>query len=124
MDSDKHLAELLTAWEETYKKGQLTFWVFLALKDGRKYVDEIKAFVEKESKGTMNCELQSLYRMLRKFQHLGVLDFETGQGYKGPERKYYFLTDLGEKLFQDFTTRNIQLFFNTRIKNLINQESQ
>ncbi len=79
---------------------------------------------EKESKGTMNCELQSLYRMLRKFQHLGVIDFETGQGYKGPERKYYFLTGLGEKLLQDFTTRNIQLFFNIRIKNLINQESQ
>jgi len=124
MDADKHLMELLIAWEETYKKGQLTFWVFLALKDGKKYVDEIKEFVEKESNGTMSCELQSLYRMLRKFLHLGVLDFETGQGYKGPERKYYYLTDLGKKLLHGFITRNIQLFFNKRIKNLINQESQ
>ncbi len=124
MDSSKELAELLSAWEETYKKGQLTFWVFLSLKDGKKYVDEIKAFVEKESKYTMNCELQSLYRTLRKFQHLGVVDFESGQGYKGPERKYYFLTDLGENLLHSFITRNINLFFNKRIKNLINQESQ
>ncbi len=123
MDSNKQLAELLSAWEETYKKGQLTFWVFLSLKDGRKYVDEIKSFVEKESKHTMNCELQSLYRTLRKFQHLGVVDFETGRGYKGPERKYYFLTDLGENLLHSFITRNINLFFNKRIKNLINQES-
>ena len=36
------LPDLLTSWEETYKKGQLTLWVFLALKDGQKYVDEIK----------------------------------------------------------------------------------
>ena len=33
-DMDDHfmIDELLNAWEETYKKGQLTFWVFLALK--------------------------------------------------------------------------------------------
>lgn len=37
--------ELLDAWEETYKKGQLTFWVFLALKEGNKCVEDIKDFV-------------------------------------------------------------------------------
>ena len=30
--------ELLNAWEETYKKGQLTFWIFLALKEINKCV--------------------------------------------------------------------------------------
>ena len=29
MNNDLMLDELLSAWEETYKKGQLTFWVFL-----------------------------------------------------------------------------------------------
>ena len=93
MSENKRLAQLLTAWEETYKKGQLTLWVFLSLKDGKKYVDEIKTFVEEESNQTMSCENQSLYRNLRKFQHLGVVDFEAGEGNKGPERKYYFLTE-------------------------------
>lgn len=122
MDQDKLLSELLSAWEETYKKGQLTLWIFLALKEDKKYVDEIKSFVEAESNRTMNCEEQSLYRTLRKFQHLGVVDYKTGKGNKGPERKYYFLTDLGLSLLNQFISRNISLFFNEKIKNLLNME--
>jgi DNA-binding PadR family transcriptional regulator len=124
MAKDNLLTDLLTAWEETYKKGQLTLWIFLALKDDRKYVDEIKTFVEKQSNHTMTCEGQSLYRTLRKFQHLGVVDFETGKGNKGPERKYYFLTALGESLLNQFVQRNISLFFNEHIKQLLNLEEK
>jgi PadR family transcriptional regulator, regulatory protein PadR len=122
MNKNNQLSELLSAWEETYKKGQLTLWIFLSLKEGKKYVDEIKNFVEKQSANTMTCENQSLYRNLRKFQHVGVVDFETGAGNKGPERKYYFLTELGQKLLDSFIERNISLFFNHQIKSLINQE--
>lgn len=122
MKESNLLSELLSAWEETYKKGQLTLWVFLSLKDGKKYVDEIKVFVEEQSNQTMSCESQSLYRNLRKFQHLGVVDFDTGAGNKGPERKYYFLTELGQKLLDSFIERNISLFFDERIKNLIIKE--
>ena len=124
MNQDQLQAELLSAWEETYKKGQLTLWIFLALKEERKYVDQIKFFVEEQSNQTMSCEEQSLYRNLRKFQHLGVVDFETGKGNKGPERKYYFLTDLGESLLNQFINRNISLFFNEKIKNLLNTEEK
>ena len=122
MSKNNQLSELLSAWEETYKKGQLTLWIFLSLKDGKKYVDEIKTFVEEHSKHTMTCESQSLYRNLRKYQHVGVVDYETGLGNKGPERKYYFLTELGQNLLDNFINRNINLFFNKRIKNLINKE--
>ncbi len=124
MNDEKLLTELLSAWEETYKKGQLTLWIFLALKEEEKYVDDIKTFVEEQSKQTMSCEEQSLYRTLRKFQHLGVVDFKTGKGNKGPERKYYFLTDLGQTLLTQFINRNISLFFNEKIKNLLNPEEQ
>lgn len=116
------LTELLTVWEETYKKGQLTLWIFLSLKEGKKYVEEIKAFVEEESNNTMTCETQSLYRNLRKYQHIGVVDFENGEGNKGPDRKYYFLTELGKALVNSFIERNINLFYNKRIKNLIQSE--
>lgn len=122
MSNEKLLNELLNAWEETYKKGQLTLWIFLALKDERKYVEEIKEFVETESNGTMGCEEQSLYRTLRKFQHLDVVDFESRKGNKGPERKYYYLTELGEQLLHQFANRNIRLFFNEKIKHLLNLE--
>ena len=122
MNITNQLSELLSAWEETYKKGQLTLWIFLSLKDGKKYVDEIKSFVEEQSNHTMTCESQSLYRNLRKYQHVGVVDFETGEGNKGPERKYYFLTELGLELLNSFIERNINLFFSEQIKNLIISE--
>lgn len=111
--------ELLEAWEATYKKGQLTLWVFLALREGEKYVDEIHAFVASRSKGTIVCEEQSLYRMLRKFRDLELVDFVTKPGTGGPERKYYFLTATGKVLLQQFSERNIALFYDTEIRRLL-----
>ncbi|MEN5436579.1 Transcriptional regulator PadR-like family protein [compost metagenome] len=119
-NQDKKLEELLTAWEETYKKGQLTLWILLSLQESKKYSDEIKTFVEEKSQNTMSCEDQSLYRALRKFEHVGVLDFELRKGNKGPERKYYFITVLGQKLFDQFVGRNINLFYSPEIKNYLN----
>lgn len=111
--------ELLEAWEETYKKGQLTLWIFLSLKDAPKYVEEIKEFVETQSNNTMTCEEQSLYRNLRKYKHIDVVGFKTKKGNKGPDRKYYFLTKLGEELLEDFIQRNINLFLHGRINELL-----
>lgn len=113
------LPNLLSSWEETYKKGQLTLWIFLALKDGQKYVDEIKKFIESKSKNTINCEEQSLYRNLRKYQHINVVTYDNKKGNKGPNRKYYFLTKMGNELLEKFIERNIELFFSTEIKKLL-----
>ena len=113
------MEELLNSWEETYKKGQLTLWIFLSLKDGSKYVDEIKSFIEKNSEGTISCEEQSLYRSLRKFHHVSIVKFDLKDGNKGPSRKYYSLTSLGETLLKSFIKRNINLFFKSSMKNLI-----
>ncbi len=113
------LDELLNAWEETYKKGQLTFWVFLALKESNKCVEEIKEFVERMSEGAMTCEEQSLYRNLRKFQHLEIVAYESKRVSKGPDRKYYHLTHLGNELFKRFVERNIMIFTKKSIINLL-----
>ena len=113
------MEELLNSWEETYKKGQLTLWIFLSLKDSSKYVDEIKSFIEKNSEGTISCEEQSLYRSLRKFHHVSIVKFDLKDGNKGPSRKYYSLTSLGETLLKSFIKRNINLFFKSSMKNLI-----
>ena len=119
MKKDIILSQLLLAWEETYKKGQLTLWIFLALQEGNKYVEEVKDFVETKSKGTITCEEQSLYRALRKYEHINVLAYELRKGSKGPERKYYYLTELGQALVDRFVERNIQLFYNEDIKKLL-----
>ena len=119
MKNDLMLDELLSAWEETYKKGQLTFWVFLALKESNKCVEEIKEFVEKASEGTMSCEEQSLYRNLRKFQHLNIVAYDNKKVSKGPDRKYYYLTENGNELFNRFVERNIMIFTKESIINLL-----
>ncbi len=118
---EKVLNELLNAWEDTYKKGQLTFWVFLALRESPKCVDEIKESVVKLSEGTMSCEEQSLYRLLRKFLQLEMVSFETGKGNRGPDRKYYNLTVWGEKLFNRFVDRNIRLLTKENVVSLLNK---
>jgi len=59
--------ELLVAWEETYKKGQLTLWIFLSLKEGPKYVTQLQESIGKFSKGTIRAEEQSLYRTSGSF---------------------------------------------------------
>jgi len=119
-DIDHYKHELLTTWEDTYKKGQLTLWIFLALKDGPKYVNEIRDFIVEYSEGTISCEEQSLYRALRKFNHLKIVGFSSGKGNKGPDRKYYELTDIGAEILAAFISRNIKLFFNKKLIALMN----
>ena len=119
MEKNLIIDELLNVWEETYKKGQLTFWVFLALKESNKCVEEIKEFVVKMSEGAMSCEEQSLYRNLRKFQHLGIVAYDTKRVSKGPDRKYYYLTEIGNDLFKRFVKRNILVFTKESIINLL-----
>ena len=121
---DEMRQELLSAWEETYKKGQLTLWIFLSLKEGPKYVSGLQESIERFSKGTIHAEEQSLYRTLRKFYHLKMVDFSAGKGHKGPDRKYYHLTTLGASLLQSFVERNIQLFFEEPLKELLLNDSK
>lgn len=111
--------KLLQAWEETYKKGQLTLWIFLALRDGKKFVSEIKVFIEESTEYTIQAEEQSLYRALRKHQHLNMVAFESGPGKGGPDRKYYYLSPLGQELLKRFIDRNIKLFFKPSIQKLM-----
>ena len=118
-ERDEMREELLNAWEETYKKGQLTLWIFLALKEGPKYVNELQETIESFSNGTIRAEEQSLYRTLRKFYHLKMVDYSSGKGHKGPDRKYYHLTSLGQSLLESFIERNILLFFEEPLKELL-----
>ncbi|MCT4697514.1 PadR family transcriptional regulator [Tenacibaculum haliotis] len=77
------------------------------------------SFIESKSKNTINCEEQSLYRNLRKYEHIDVVTFESKKGNKGPDRKYYYLTKMGNELLEKFIERNIKLFFSTEINNLL-----
>ena len=122
-DSEKYKMDLLTNWEETYKKGQLTFWILLSLRDNPLYIGEIQDFIKSATNGTILCEDQSIYRSLRKFYNLEIVDYKLGEGNKGPNRKYYALTEIGRELLQSFIRRNISLFYNKKISDLINNKT-
>ena len=120
MKNNTQLDDLLLSWENTYKKGQLTLWIFMALQEDQKYVEEIKSFIETKSNGTISCEEQSLYRALRKYELINIVAFDLREGNKGPERKYYYLTTLRQDLFHQFVERNIKLFYSEEIRNTLN----
>ena len=120
MDNNKNYKDdLLKAWEETYKKGQLTFWLLLSLRDKPRYVNDIKEFITSITEGTITCEDQSLYRALRKFHELEIVRFELREGNKGPDRKYYSLTTMGHELLEDFIQRNMRILYNIELVELI-----
>ena len=113
-----YLRQLLSSWEETYKKGQLTLWMLLALKDSPKYMGDIRTFISEITGGMVSCEEQSIYRAMRKFYDLNIVDFELRDGQSGPSRKYYYLTEIGEALLEAFIDRNIKMLYSPGVSKL------
>ena len=118
----QYKAELLATWESTYKKGQLTFWLMLALRDEPRYISDIKEFITAHTAGTITCEDQSVYRALRKFYDLEIVDYELRDGNKGPERKYYSLTPIGQDLLSEFIRRNMKILYNKSLVDILFKE--
>ena len=104
------IGELLSKWEETYKKGLLSFWILLLLYERPSYPYEMSAEVAKISQGTISVDDNSIYRALNRFESTGIVKSELQQSSTGPQRRYYSLTDMGKALLTEFTQRNIQVF--------------
>lgn len=104
------IGELLSKWEETYKKGLLSFWILLLLYERPSYPYEMSAEVSKISQGTISVDDNSIYRALNRFEAVGIVKSELQQSNSGPQRRYYTLTSKGKTLLTEFTQRNIQVF--------------
>jgi PadR family transcriptional regulator PadR len=109
MDEETILT-LLEQWESVYKKGLLTFWLLLLLDERPMYVFEMGQELDSVSQGTISADEKSLYRALRRFEAMGVVESTWQPSDVGPRRRYYTLTDLGVDLLRRFTERNILLF--------------
>ena len=101
---------LLDQWESVYKKGLLTFWVLLLLHERPSYVFEMGEQLEELSQGSISVDEKSLYRALRRFEAMGVVESTWQPSDVGPRRRYYALTELGTALLREFTQRNILIF--------------
>jgi PadR family transcriptional regulator, regulatory protein PadR len=120
---DKYELRLLKSWEEVYKKGQLTFWILIALKDGPKYMVDIKKFVADRTAQTFNVDDQSMYRALRRYYASELIEFTYAPGNNGPERKIYSLTGIGRNVLAAFSDRNIVgVFYNSSTQKLIEEK--
>ena len=104
------IGELLNKWEETYKKGLLSFWILLLLYERPSYPYEMSTEVAKISQGTISVDDNSIYRALNRFESVGIVRSELQQSSTGPQRKYYSLTNTGKTLLTEFIQRNIQVF--------------
>ena len=104
------ISDLLNKWEETYKKGLLSFWILLLLYERPSYPYEMSAEVAKISQGTISVDDNSIYRALNRFETAGIVKSELQQSSTGPQRRYYGLTNTGKTLLTEFIQRNIQVF--------------
>ena len=104
------IGELLNKWEETYKKGLLSFWILLLLYERSSYPYEMSAEVSKISQGTILVDDNSIYRAPNRFESVCIVRSELQQSSTGPQRRYYSLTNTGKTLLTEFIQRNIQVF--------------
>ncbi len=119
-----HEQKLLDGWEEAFKKGQLTLWIMLALKDSPKHMAAIKTFISSCTNGILLADDRSMYRALRRYYEVGLVDFEQAPGQNGPDRKVYQLTPTGQSVLRKFVERNIlNVFFKSDIMKLLKEET-
>lgn len=119
--NDTYEAKLLKNWEEVFRQGLLTFWIFVALKDNELDVQGVKKRIEDLTDSSYAAAEQTLYRVLRKHYDLELVDYREIPGEGGPKKKLYSLSTLGYKLLKVFSERNIKLFNQTAVKSLIKE---
>lgn len=113
--------KLLDAWEEIYKRGQLTLWIMLALKKSAKHMHEIKEFIEESTDATLVADDKSMYRALRRYCEAEMIEFTASPNASGPDRKVYSLTTTGEAVLEAFLNRNMGVFYKPEIMKLVKE---
>jgi len=107
---DENITELLRAWEETYKKGLLSFWILLLLHERPSYPYEMSTIINSISQETISVDDNSIYRALNRFETIEIVRSELQHSELGPQRRYYNLTNKGYLLLREFIKRNILVF--------------
>ncbi len=110
-----NLDALLAQWEETYKKGLLTFWLLLLLSQRKAYPYEMKNEILALSQNSVSADENSIYRALNRLAQSGLVGSELQPSETGPSRRYFFLTDQGRTLLSRFINRNILIFQNPAV---------
>jgi PadR family transcriptional regulator, regulatory protein PadR len=106
--NDKKINALVSEWDDVYKKGQLSLWLLLALSDGEKFAAEIADFMLEATNRFFEVKEQSLYRALRRFKAMDMVDVkEVDSPSGGAKRKIYYLTPTGKAVLGQFVDMHI-----------------
>lgn len=114
---------ILQTWEEVYKKGQLTFWILLSLKNEPNHMGEMKKFIDEATNGTIIADDKSMYRALRRLNQMELVDFREEPGTLGPAKKIYCLSGIGKNVLDKFIERNVLgIYFKSDIIKLMKKK--
>ena len=89
MGNESDLEALLAQWEETYKKGLLSFWLLLLLDQRKAYPYEIKETIQAMSHNTILADENSIYRALNRLADSGIVASEVLPSASGPRRAWW-----------------------------------
>lgn len=98
MNETTDVNDLIGQSETQMRKGVLVYCVLLLLKDGKVYTSEIIRALRQAELIVVEGTLYPLLNRLAKDQ---LLDYEWQESEQGPPRKYYWLTDEGQRLLGD-----------------------
>jgi PadR family transcriptional regulator, regulatory protein PadR len=108
-DLDDYEQKLLEGWEEIYKRGLLTMWLLLAVRDQPRYPAEIAEFINTMTQGTMAADQRSIYRAMRRLSDLELVETSDHPGRRtGADRRYYRLTRTGRRVLGAFLDRHVR----------------
>lgn len=116
---DKYSERILSNWEEVFKQGLLTFWLFIALNESSLSVKELKLHIQRLTNQGYDPAEQTLYRSLRNHCQLNLVKFQEVDTKGGPKTKLYSLTELGQDVLYEFAGKNISLFYQPSVKKII-----
>lgn len=80
------------------RKGILEYCVLLLLKNGKAYPSDI---INRLNEASLIVVEGTLYTLLNRLRKEGKLSYEWQESTMGPPRKYYSITDLGEKNLEE-----------------------
>lgn len=115
MNDNTYVNQIVYAWEDSYKKGLLTFWILLAIHNGPKYVRQIKTYIESDMATNFTVDEKSLYRSIARFKKMElIVEHDEPSTRGGPTLKVYELSPQGREALKLFYERNIKQIFLTK----------
>lgn len=95
MDKTSEQSSLVRQAEVQMRKGLLVYCVLLLCKDGKMYSSDI---ITKLRAAELIVVEGTLYPLLNRLNRDGFVAYEWQESEQGPPRKYYWLTDEGQKM--------------------------